>query len=98
MGRSSSFAVELNCLCGLATATPAILAAGTGLVGGIGMTMFSCKDEEQEGTIKVLAVLVCRCHQVLIILSFNEEFGRVIVFGFQTRCQCSCTHPHVLHK
>jgi hypothetical protein len=38
------------------------------------------------------------CIQVLIILSFNEEFGRVVVFGFQTRCQCSRTHPHVLHK
>jgi hypothetical protein len=57
--RSSSFAVELDCLCGLATAAPAILAAGTGSVGGIGVAMLSCEDEEREGTIKVLAVLVC---------------------------------------
>jgi hypothetical protein len=49
VGKSSSFAVELDCLCRLATATPAILAAGTSLVGGIGVTMFRYKDKEQEG-------------------------------------------------
>ena len=59
MGRSGSFAVKLDGFCGLATATPAILAAGTGSIGGIGVAMFGCKDEEREGTIKVLAVLVC---------------------------------------
>ena len=59
MGRSSSFAVELDRLCGLATATPAILAAGTGSVGSIGVAMFSCEDEERECAIEVLAVLVC---------------------------------------
>jgi len=59
VGRSASFSVELDRLCGLATATPAILTAGTGSVGGIGVAMFSCEDEEREGAIEVLAVLVC---------------------------------------
>ena len=59
VGRSGSFAVKLNSLGRLATATPAILTARTGSIGGIRVAMFSCEDEEREGAIKVLAVLVC---------------------------------------
>jgi len=59
MGRSGSFAVKLDSLGRLATAAPAILTACTSAVGGIGVAMFSRKNEEREGAIKVLAVLVC---------------------------------------
>jgi NAD/NADP transhydrogenase beta subunit len=88
VGRSTSFAVKLDGLCGLATATPAILAAGAGTVSGIGVTMFSCEDEEREGAIKVLAVLVCadavsvavgkevlRGHMPTVGIAFEEGGG-----------------------
>jgi hypothetical protein len=58
MGRRGSFAIKLDSLGRLATAAPAILTARTSPVGGIGVAMFSRKNEEGEGAIKVLAVLV----------------------------------------
>jgi len=57
--RSGSFAVKLDGLCGLATTTPTVFAACTGAVGSVGMAVFCGEDEEREGAIKVLAVLVC---------------------------------------
>src|SRR5579863_697200 len=58
MGRSGSLAVKLDSLGRLATAAPAILTARTSPVGGIGVAMFSRKNEEREGAIKVLTILV----------------------------------------
>jgi hypothetical protein len=74
MGRSGSFAVKLDGLCGLATAAPAILTAGTGSVGGIGVTMFSCENKEREGAIKVLAIFVCAN-------AVSEAVGKKILRG-----------------
>jgi hypothetical protein len=45
MGRSGSFAVKLDSLGRLTTATPAILTTRASAVGGIGVAMFSGKDE-----------------------------------------------------
>lgn len=59
MGRSARFAIKLDGLGGLPTATPAILAACPGAVGGVRVAVFSGEDEEREGAVKVLAVLVC---------------------------------------
>jgi hypothetical protein len=51
------FAIELDGLGGFSSASPAILAARSGTVCGIWMSMFRGKHEEGEGAIEILPAL-----------------------------------------
>ena len=59
VGRGSSFAVKLYCLCGLPTTAPPILAARSGTVGCVRVAVFGSEDKKGKGAVEVLAVLVC---------------------------------------
>ena len=54
---SAGFAVECESLGRLASAPPAVLAACSGTVSGIGMTVLGSEDKERVRAIKVLFVL-----------------------------------------
>ena len=58
MARGGGLLVELDRLGGLAAAPPAVLAAGAGAVGGVGVAVLGGEDEEGEGAVEVLAALV----------------------------------------